>query len=74
MCVGCGTPLGRGQIEYGGRLRRDFDLDHYGQTWAERVRQMPQDITRPGVNDAYQLDVRALCPICNQSHRMEGIP
>ena len=72
MCPGCGTPIGRGQIEFGGRLRRDFDLDHYGQTWAERIRAMPSDITRPEVIEAYQEMVRATCPICNQSHILEG--
>lgn len=61
MCPGCQTPIGRGQIEFGGRLRRDFDLDHYGQTWAERIRAMPSDITRPEVIDAYQEMVRATC-------------
>lgn len=72
MCPGCGTSIGRGQIEFGGRLRRDFDLDHYGRTWAERIREMSPDISRPEVIDEYQEMVRATCPICNQSHILEG--
>ncbi|WP_412740952.1 polymorphic toxin-type HINT domain-containing protein [Krasilnikovia sp. MM14-A1259] len=71
-CPGCGTEIGRGKIEYGGRMRRDFDLDHYNGTWAERKRQMPSDISRADVIDIYQEDVRATCPICNQNHSLEG--
>jgi hypothetical protein len=41
-------------------------------TWAQRVANMESDISRPDVNDAYQENVRGLCPWCNQGHRMEG--
>ena len=61
-----------GKAKYGGRMRRDFDLDHYNGTWAERKRQMPSDISRAEVNDVYRVDVRATCPTCNQNHSLEG--
>ncbi len=72
VCLGCGTPIGRGKVEYGGRMRRDFDLDHFNQTWAERVKQFSPDVSRAEVINTYQQDVRATCPICNQSHVLEG--
>ena len=71
VCPGCGEPIGRGKVFFGGRLRIDFDLDHFGVKWSDRIKSMPSNITRPAVIDEYQRNVRAMCPICNQSHRFE---
>jgi HNH/ENDO VII superfamily nuclease with conserved GHE residues len=71
VCPTCEKPIGRGTIERGGRLRRDFDVDHTGKTWAQRVSEMRQNITRREVIEEYQRDVRAQCPDCNQSHAFE---
>lgn len=50
--------------------RRDYDLDHTGQTWAQRKRFLAGR-TRGEVIEAYQRDVRVQCPECNQSHKYE---
>lgn len=57
--------------------RRGYDLDHYPDTWAERVEAMkkqPKPPTRSEVLDEYNRDLRAQCPPCNQSHAWEGVP
>jgi hypothetical protein len=70
-CPTCGTRVGAGTIERGGVIRRDFDIDHTGKTWADRVKAMPDDISRKAVIDAYQEGVRVQCPDCNQGHLYE---
>jgi hypothetical protein len=58
-------------------VRRGFDLDHFPETWAERVRRMmtrPSPPTRKEVLDEYNRWLRAQCPECNQGHQFEGVP
>ncbi|MCB2309241.1 HNH/ENDO VII family nuclease [Clostridium estertheticum] len=60
----------------GPRKRVGYDLDHFPQTWAERVEVLKQkDIppTRKDVLDEYNRDIRVQCPDCNQGHKFEGI-
>ena len=57
--------------------RRGFDLDHYPDTWAERVKEMQKldpPPTRKEVLDEFNRRVRVQCPVCNQSHEFEGVP
>ncbi len=58
-------------------LRRGGDLDHFPDTWAERVAEMRNRFplpTREEVIRAFNERLRYICPICNQSHEWEGIP
>jgi RHS repeat-associated protein len=64
------------QTKNGPKVRRGFDLDHYPDTWAERVARMkdlPEPPTRSDVLNEYNSRLRVQCPACNQSHRFEGI-
>jgi hypothetical protein len=70
-CPGCSNPIGRGNIIRGGQSRRDFDIDHSDIIWANRTAQIPSSTSRSVVIELYNFALRALCPDCNQSHRME---
>jgi hypothetical protein len=50
---------------------RDFDLDHYVKTWSDLKRELARipGLTRQQVIEAYQKNVRVLCPTCNRSNR-----
>ncbi|WKB53297.1 RHS repeat-associated core domain-containing protein [Eleftheria terrae] len=60
--------------------RVGYDLDHFPDTWAERVDNLKErqaageDIDRETVLDEYNRDLRVQCPPCNVSHEFEGIP
>jgi hypothetical protein len=57
--------------------RRGGDLDHYPDTWAERVTNMKQQNvppTRKEVLNEFNERLRYQCPTCNQGHQFEGIP
>jgi hypothetical protein len=65
------------QTKNGPVIRRGFDLDHYPETWGERIAKMknaPVPPARNEVLDAFNQDLRVQCPTCNQSHRFEGLP
>ena len=80
ICPTCGDPIQdiiEVQTKNGPVTRRGFDLDHFPDTWAERVKQLQEQSdapTRREVLDEYNLRVRVQCPSCNVSHRYEGIP
>jgi RHS repeat-associated protein len=77
-CPTCGKKMTGGKIP--GKKTRDFDLDHYGMTHADRralartvsTRKFGgQTLNRRQFIDLYHEDVRIQCPACNRSHRFE---
>ena len=79
ICTTCGDDIPEvitQQTKNGPRQRRGHDLDHYPETWSERVNRMKQQETPPTrkeVLDEFNKDIRAQCPECNQGHQFEGI-
>ncbi|KAB2476873.1 GH-E family nuclease [Bacillus thuringiensis] len=56
--------------------RIGYDLDHYPDTWAERVVSMKTGEVKPTrkeVLDEYNARLRVQCHECNISHKFEGI-
>ncbi|EOO28482.1 hypothetical protein ICM_02507 [Bacillus cereus BAG1X2-3] len=56
--------------------RIGYDLDHYPDTWAERVVSMKTGEVKPTrkeVLDEYNARIRVQCHECNISHKFEGI-
>ncbi|WP_431809775.1 GH-E family nuclease [Brevibacillus agri] len=56
--------------------RIGYDLDHYPDTWAERVASMKAGEvppTRTEVLDEYNARLRVQCHECNISHKYEGV-
>ncbi|RJG14923.1 filamentous hemagglutinin [Paenibacillus thiaminolyticus] len=56
--------------------RIGYDLDHYPDTWAERVASMKAGEvppTRAEVLDEYNARLRVQCHECNISHKYEGV-
>lgn len=79
LCATCGIGVSQPisvQTRLGQIVRRGYDLDHFPDTLAERIRRFknqPIPPTRPEFIEEFQLRVRVQCPTCNQSHRWEGI-
>ena len=71
VCPLCGKEIG-GTIQRGSRNIRDYQIDHTGKTWAERVAEMPVDVKRADVVTEYQREVRVICHECNENHQHEG--
>jgi RHS repeat-associated protein len=67
LCPTCDTKITGTKI----RGVRDFDLDHYVQTWAQLKIELSRipGLTRRQVIEAYQRNVRVQCPGCNRSNR-----
>jgi hypothetical protein len=80
ICETCGRPIEEPitiDTKNGPVTRRGYDLDHYPKTWAERVSEFKaraEPPSRAEVIDAYNQDVRPLCPPCNVGHEWEGVP
>ncbi|PPB11043.1 GH-E family nuclease [Brevibacillus laterosporus] len=56
--------------------RIGYDLDHYPDTWAERVASMKAGEVKPTrkeVLDEYNERLRVQCHECNISHAFEGV-
>ena len=56
--------------------RIGYDLDHYPDTWAERVASMKVGEVKPTrkeVLDEYNKRLRVQCHPCNISHAFEGV-
>ncbi|HEX9062034.1 MAG TPA: GH-E family nuclease [Clostridia bacterium] len=79
ICPTCGEEIPATIVQdtvKGLRTRVGYDLDHYPDTWAERVQALmggETPPTRKEVLDEYNRDLRVQCPECNQSHQFEGI-
>lgn len=79
ICPTCGKVIPEAIIQdtvNGPRKRVGYDLDHYPDTWAERVEQLKQrdpPPTRKEVLEEYNRDLRVQCPKCNQGHEFEGV-
>ena len=79
ICPTCGKDI-PGSItintKNGPVKRIGYDLDHYPDTWAERVASMKTGevkSTRKEVLDEYNARLRVQCHECNISHKFEGI-
>ena len=79
ICPTCGEVIPEKitqNTKNGARTRVGYDLDHYPETWNERVKKMKTSghaYTRKEVLDRYNEDIRVLCPPCNEGHKFEGI-
>jgi hypothetical protein len=79
LCPTCGKVIPKKitqETVNGPRQRVGYDLDHYPDTWSERVdkfkqREMPP--TRAEVLNEYNRELRVQCPKCNEGHQFEGI-
>jgi RHS repeat-associated protein len=47
---------------------RNWHVDHYPDRWVDRIRKMPENVSRSEVIDAYQTGTRAACNICNDKN------
>lgn len=78
ICCTCGKDIPKTitvNTKNGERKRIGYDLDHYPDTWAERVDEMKSRATQPtrkAVLNEYNRDVRVQCNPCNISHQFEG--
>lgn len=78
-CTTCGDDVSQPitiETKNGPVQRRGYDLDHFPETWAERVeamKQLPERPSRQQVLDVFNTDVRVQCPPCNQGHEFEGV-
>lgn len=79
ICPTCGDDIPDvivRETRNGPQERVGYDLDHYPDTWADRVDEMQtRDVppARTEVLDEYNRDVRVQCPGCNQGHQFEGV-
>ena len=79
ICPTCGDvmpPQIQSKTKKRQKTRRGNDLDHFPDTWAERVAEMKTCVPLPErkvVIDEYHKRLSAQCPLCNQGHAFEGI-
>ncbi|URZ15090.1 GH-E family nuclease [Clostridium felsineum] len=79
ICPTCGKEIPESitiNTKRGPIKRIGYDLDHYPDTWAERVNKMKAGEVKPTrkeVLDEYNKRLRVQCHECNICHKFEGI-
>jgi RHS repeat-associated protein len=80
VCATCGKDVSAPIIVEtvkGPKIRVGYDLDHFPETWSERLRRLKNQQPEPGrstILDEFNRNVRVQCPECNVSHEWEGKP